>query len=117
MQVYLIPVDEKGFELDVSIVKAIADIHRQDRLDAVFLNNQGPYPILRRYCSQNHTSPIEFVDNSDRLKADDFFIDLWVYRRDHPNALRVANIGTPSDLETISQMLTDLKIETKRVDL
>jgi hypothetical protein len=66
-KVYLISSDEKSSLVRASLfAREVTDIHRSNRLDALFLSPESNYELLRDYCSSNKTGTILLRDIRSR---------------------------------------------------
>ena len=66
-KVYLISSDEtSSIVRDSLFTREVTDIHRSDRLDALFLSPESNYKLLRDYCSSNKTGTILLRDIRSR---------------------------------------------------
>jgi len=94
-QIYLLTSNEdRDIVRDSIFSKAVAEIHRKNTLDSVFINSDENYPILENYCKNNETSPIEVVSIEKRYedRVLNYFSDIINYSKSNPNKKALAHI-------------------------
>lgn len=62
--------DERELIRDALFSRKIAELHREEVIDVVFIyqskNHPSTYPLLRNYCQENQSSGIEIIDLTDK---------------------------------------------------
>jgi hypothetical protein len=99
-QIYLLCSELGRFERDLTYASKIAELHRQKPLNVVFMNQEGFYPIVEDYCSQNQTQLIS-VEKRDFISSMDIFLSMFTYSQNHPKESRLVNIINAPELEEL----------------
>lgn len=63
---FFIPSRGAPFLNDSRAMQSLAAIHKNDKVDAVILNTERNFPIVRNYCSTNSIQRIDVRQDSDR---------------------------------------------------
>ncbi|MDP2925760.1 MAG: hypothetical protein Q8N99_05300 [Nanoarchaeota archaeon] len=105
-QIYLIEITETSdFSRDINLARRIAELHRQEPVDCVFLNPEEDYGVLRIYCDNNRNRRIR-IDLTEEKSPTDVFLDMRGYIKKNPNEQRFARVEQPENMDRLSELLS-----------
>lgn len=113
-EIYLVGSDESFFTRDITYMKKIARIHRQERVDAVFVNSGNPCPLTEGYCAHNRTASIDLVQTKSESPVD-IALDVVSYSQRNPEKNRFVHIGKEGDLEERARIFGQAKFSVKKL--
>lgn len=116
-KIYLFGVDKDKsiFVTGMSAVRELAEIHRQEKIDALFLKDSA-YSAIERYCKDNILIPIELVETNTHNPLDSFLY-VFSYSQRNPQKKRFVQLSNQNELEELLTLFEKAKFLTEKINI
>ncbi len=104
-EIYLLASDREELIADMRLLRAIADVHRKQKINTAFFEHSFRYPAARRYCLDNKDAPIE-VQEVGMYDATDSALFIITHSKENPEKKRAVFLGKTEKLEKLTEILS-----------
>ena len=101
--IYLIATLDSLFQDDFNCARRIAEIHRRNPVDAVFIPDVSHFPVVEKYCRENETRMIDFIATNAHCPMDEFLSGLS-YSMHNPQKDRFIQVSPAENLERLKEL-------------
>ena len=98
---FILPDEEMSMLRDTITMKKIDELHRDKRIDYVFLKSGGSYPCVEKYCYKNYIELENVEDNSE-------LVEEVIRHYGKPNSKRFAYVTNSKNAESLDRAFEEL---------